>query len=99
MTLRIQRSVEREQVVFMLTGRIQAEQIPELLLLLEAESPQQEIVLDLKNVRLIDRAAVRFLAQGEADGTGLRNCSGFIREWITQEKNTMGRKEIPEQGK
>jgi hypothetical protein len=96
MTLRIQRSVERELVVFSLTGRIQAEQVPELLALLESESPQQEIVLDLRNVRLIDRGAVLFLAQSEAEGAELRNCSGFIREWITQEKNAMGRKGLPQ---
>jgi hypothetical protein len=96
MTLRIQRLVERELVVFSLTGRIQAEQVPELLALLESESPQQEIVLDLRNVRLIDRGAVLFLAQSEAEGARLRNCSGFIREWITQEKNAMGRKGRPQ---
>lgn len=92
MTLRIQRSVEHEVVVFTLTGRIQAEQVPELLTLLDSESPRQQIVLDLKNVKLIDRGAVRFLAQCEAEGAELRNCSGFIREWITQEMNAMGRR-------
>ena len=91
MTLRIQRSVEHQLVVFILTGRIQAEQVPELSALLEGESPRQEIVVDLKSVRLIDRDAVRFLAQSEAAGRQLRNCSGFIREWITQEKNAMTR--------
>lgn len=96
MTLRIQRSVERERVVFTLVGRIQAGQVPELIALFESESAQQEIVLDLKNVRLIDRDVVRFLAQSEAGGAGLRNCSGFIREWITQEKNAMGQTELPE---
>jgi anti-anti-sigma regulatory factor len=87
MTLRIQRSVEHHLVIFILTGRIQAEQIPELIALLKSESPRQEIGIDLKNVKLIDRDAVRFLAQLEAAGARLRNCSGFIREWITQEKN------------
>jgi hypothetical protein len=92
MTLRIQRSVERELVVFTLTGRIQPEEVPEILTLLRSESPQQAIVLDLKNVRLIDRGTVLFLAQSEAEGAELRNCPGFIREWITQEKNATGRK-------
>ena len=94
MTLRIQRSVEHELVVFILIGRIQAEQVPELIALLRSESPEQEIVIDLKSVRLIDRDAVRFLAQCEAAGAGLRNCSGFIREWISQEKHASARKDL-----
>lgn len=90
MTLRIHRSFEHELVVFTLTGRIQAEQLPQLLALLRTESPGQEIVMDLKNVKLIDREAVLFLAQSEAEGTELRSCSGFIRAWITQERKAHG---------
>ena len=86
MTLRIQRSDEREWVVFTLTGRLQAAQIPELQTLLRSE-PDHNLVLDLKDVKLVDRDAVRFLAQSEAEGASLRNCSAFIREWITQERN------------
>lgn len=86
MTLRIQRSVERESVVFTLTGRIRGEHVPELLTLLASEQPSRNVLVDLKHVKLVDRDAVRFLAQSEADGTRLRNCSAFVREWITQEK-------------
>jgi len=88
MTLRIQRSVERKQVVFTLTGRIQAEQVPELLSLLRSESSPHEIVFDLEQVKLVDRDAVLFLALSETLGATLRNCSGYIREWITQERHT-----------
>ena len=91
MTLRIQRSMEHSSVIFTLTGRIQAEQVPELLALLASESPLRKVLMDLKYVRLVDRDAVRFLAQCEAGGAGLRNCSAFIREWITLEKNGMDR--------
>ncbi len=87
MTLRIQRLVEDEQVVFELTGRIQAEQIPELLALLGSESPADGIALDLEQVKLVDRDAVLFLANGEAHGVELRNCSAFVRQWIDQERN------------
>jgi hypothetical protein len=86
MTLRIQRSVESERVVFTLTGRIQAEQVPELLALLRSESSPHG-VLDLEQVQLVDRDAVLFLALVEARGARLRNCSGYIREWINQERN------------
>ena len=93
MTLRIQRSVERRSVVFILTGRIQADQVPDLEALLRSESSDRDIVLDLGHVKLVDRDAVQFLAGCEAAGTELRNCSAFIREWIRQEKNAMRRNE------
>lgn len=89
MTLRIQRSVEREQVVFTLTGRIQAVQVTDLISLLGSESPAHGIVLDLGQVKLVDRDAVLFLALIETRGTELRNCSAYIRKWISQEKNTL----------
>ena len=93
MTLRIQRSVERMSVVFILTGRIQAGQVSDLESLLRSESSDRDIVLDLRHVKLVDRDAVQFLASREAAGTELRNCSAYIREWITQEKNVMQRKQ------
>ena len=93
MTLKIQRSVERRAVVFILTGRIQAEQVPDLEALLKSESSDRDIVLDLRQVKLVDRDAVQFLAGCEAAGAELRNYSAYIREWITQEKNAMQRRE------
>lgn len=87
MTLRIQISAEGEQVVFALCGRIQAEQVEELQAHFKSGSPECDIVLDLKDVKLIDRDAVRFLAHREAEGTKLRNCPAYIREWISQERN------------
>jgi hypothetical protein len=78
-------------VVFKLTGRTRAEDVPELVTLLRSESPGSGVLLDLTDVKLVDRDAVRFLAESEAGGAGLRNCSGYIREWITQEKSVMRR--------
>lgn len=97
MTLRIQRSIERELVVFTLTGRIQAAQVSELLDLLKSESSQRRIVLDLEQVKLVDRDAVLFLAFSEMRGAKLRKCSAYIRKWIDQEKSSRpGRLEPPE---
>jgi len=92
MTLRIQRSVEQRSVVFILTGRIQAGQVPDLEALLRSESSGREIILELGGVKLVDRDAVQFLASREAAGTELRNCAAYIREWITQETNAMQRR-------
>jgi anti-anti-sigma regulatory factor len=96
MTLRIERSDERKSVVFTLTGRIQAEQIPELQALLSSQ-PADQLVVDVKEVKLVDREAVRFLALIEAEGANLRNCSAFIRAWISQERNEMERAEAQHQ--
>lgn len=86
MTLRIEISDERDRVVFTLTGRIQADQVSELQTLLRSELPDHNLVLDLRDVKLVDREAVRFLADVEARGATLRNCSPFIRQWILQER-------------
>ena len=40
------------------------------------------VALDLGEVILADREAVKFLATLDARGVGLRNCPGFIREWM-----------------
>ncbi len=87
MTLRIQKSVNRDLVIFTLTGRIQAEQITELLALVGSEAWARGVVLDLEQVKLVDRDAVLFLALSEARGIALRNCPAYIREWINRERN------------
>jgi anti-anti-sigma regulatory factor len=90
MTLRIQKSDEHNRVVLNLIGRIQANQVAELEALVKSET-DHNLVLDLMHVKLVDRDAVRFLARSEAEGAKLRNCSAFIREWISQERNEMQR--------
>lgn len=92
-TLRIQRSTESELVVFKLSGRIQSEQVPALQQLLKSEDVGHNVVLDLEEVKLVDRDVVRFLARSEAEGALLRNCPQFVREWILQERKAMRRAE------
>jgi anti-anti-sigma regulatory factor len=87
MTLRIQRSDDDHAVVFTLCGRIQADHLPELEALLKSASPEHNLVLDLQEVKLVDRDVVRFLAQIEQTRTTLRNCPAFIRQWISHERN------------
>ena len=89
MTLRIDISDEHDRVVFTLTGRIQAEQISELQSLVKSDLPDHSLVLDLREVKLVGRDAVRFLAEIEEQGAKLRNCSAFVREWISREREGM----------
>jgi len=81
---KVQRSANGGFVVFALSGRIEAEQAAELRKLLEAE--HQPLVLDLREVKLVDRDAVQFLARCEADGAKLQNCPAYIRVWMDQGK-------------
>ncbi len=65
-----------------LSGRIEGGHVPELQQLLETEEDAVRITLDLGEVRLVDREAVRFLASCEARGIKLKSCPSYIREWI-----------------
>ncbi len=85
MTLRIERSAKGEFVTFAVSGRIKAEEVPELQRLFEVEGQDRRIVLDLKEIKLVGRDAVRFLAQCEANGIQIENCPAYIREWIVRE--------------
>src|SRR5258706_16135429 len=87
MTIRIERSFEGEYLVYSLCGRIELEELSELQAPLDSVPTSYNIVLDLKDVKLVDRDVVRFLARHEAEGTVLRNCPAYIREWISREAN------------
>jgi len=52
----------------------------------EVESCTQMTVLDLKDVKPVDRTAVQFLGLCEPNGVELRSCPLYIREWILEEK-------------
>jgi anti-anti-sigma regulatory factor len=77
------------EVVFRLSGRMDLENVDELKELFGLEGldvKRRSIVLDLKDLTLVDRDAVRFLASCEADSIKLKNCPAYIREWITRER-------------
>jgi len=85
MSCRIDRVVSADNlVVLFISGRITGEHVDMLRGVLEQESGA--FALDLKNVLLVDREAVQLLAQTEANGTELRNCPPYIREWVTRER-------------
>jgi anti-anti-sigma regulatory factor len=85
MTFKIQRAAKEDVVTFTLSGRIKAEEVAELQRLFEIESKDHRIVLALKEVKLADKDAVRFLARCEANGIRLVDCPAYIREWIAGE--------------
>ncbi len=84
--LRITRAANGE-VVMKLSGRMDAENIGELETLVREEADGRRIVLDLKDLNLVDQDAVSFLKRCEADNITLKNCPAYIREWITRGRN------------
>jgi hypothetical protein len=72
-------------MVFTLSGRMMTEEVVELKALFAAD--YRTIVLDLQDVRLADRDAVKFLRDCEARGMKLENCPEYVREWMERENN------------
>ena len=84
MTCRIDRRViGQDRATLHISGRITEECVDTLRALLEQE--KSVVTIDLKDVLIVDREAIRLLAVGESNGVELRNCPAYIREWVTRE--------------
>jgi anti-anti-sigma regulatory factor len=90
---KILRSIKDEFVIFTLIGRIEGENLAELKRVMGLEATAHNLVLDMKDVTLVDQSAVRFLARCDADSVTLENCPPYIRDWIAAEKRHGGRRE------
>jgi anti-anti-sigma regulatory factor len=84
--LRITRAANGE-VVFAVSGRLDAENLAELKTLFSSEPARRRITLDLKELTRVDQDAVSFLERCEAENIELKNCPAYIREWITRERS------------
>ncbi|MCU1338585.1 MAG: hypothetical protein JWO19_4166 [Bryobacterales bacterium] len=85
--LRVQRAANGH-VVFTLSGRMETESMGQLEALLKAEmnGGGVQIVLDLKDLTLVNQDAVSFLDRCESQSIMLRNCPPYIREWIRRNR-------------
>jgi len=81
--LKIERVAYGEFVVFSLSGRIEMKDVAELQRLFERED--HKIIMDLEEITLVDRDAVKFLARCETGGIKLENCPAYVREWMKRE--------------
>jgi hypothetical protein len=86
--LKIQRNANGD-VVLTLSGRLDADSLSELSGVLAAEPAGRAVVLDLKDVVLVDRDTVRFLRACERSGIALRNCAQYIRAWMEREEDSL----------
>jgi len=84
--LRIQREANG-QVVLKVSGRLDGEGLSELKELIESEVSNRHMVLDLRELTLVDQDAVRFLRQCESSGIELNNCPPYICEWIARQRD------------
>jgi hypothetical protein len=85
--LKIQRRMD-PTLVFMVSGRLDVENVGELCHLIDAEPAGAVAVLDLTDLVLADRDAVRYLRDYEtANRIVLRNCPAYIRAWMDAQEN------------
>ena len=83
--LRIERS-ENEEVVFTLSGQIDSDTMAELERLIDSEAKGRGVVLNLKDLTLVDEDGVIFLTRCESNGVKLENCPPYVREWINRQR-------------
>jgi hypothetical protein len=85
MSCRIDRVASGDNlIVLSVSGQITGQDVDTLRDVLQLEAGA--LAIDLKNVSLVDREAVQLLALSEDNGTELRNCPAYIREWIARDR-------------
>ena len=87
MSCKIERLVPLEDlVVLRVSGRVDGANVDTLREMIGRE--QGVVALDLTEVRLVDREAVKLLVVSEANGIEFTNCPAYIREWVAQERDS-----------
>jgi hypothetical protein len=85
MTYRIDRLSTEQGLVLCISGRLADE---DLALIRMAFDGSRVVAIDLAQVELVSREAVKVLVRAEAEGIELRSCPAYIREWITNERDS-----------
>jgi len=73
-------------VVFTLSGQLDDEPTAELERLINSEPKGRPMILDLKDLTLVNENAITFLVRSEANSITLKNCPPYVREWITRQR-------------
>ena len=85
--LKIQRTAS-QPVVFTISGNLDTENVGEICQVIDAEPRGAVVTLDLTDLILADREAVRLLRDCERDGrVVLHNCPAYIRALIAAEED------------
>jgi len=81
--LKIQCATDGAITLLTVSGRLDAENIDELRQSLDILPEGNAVALDLADLLLADREAIRFLGDREASGQiALRHCPAYIRTWL-----------------
>ena len=79
--LKITRAANGEALL-KVSGQMDAENLADLETLLNSEANDRRIVLDLRDLTLVDQDAVSFLRRCEANNVKLTNVPAYILEWM-----------------
>ena len=85
MSCRIDRLATEQGLVLYISGRLAAEDLDVVRYALDAG---RAVAIELAEVELVSREAVKLLVQVEDEGIELRSCPAYIREWITNERES-----------
>ena len=85
MTYRIDRLSTEQGLVLRISGRLAEEDLELVRMALDG---RRVVAIDLAEVELVSRDAVKLLVQVEDEGIELRSCPAYIREWITNERES-----------
>jgi ABC-type transporter Mla MlaB component len=83
--LRIQRIREKGGTRLLLSGELRCVHLEEVRT--EISCVGQPVTLDLQEVGLIDIDGILLLNECRSQGTKVRNCAPYIREWMRQESS------------
>ena len=83
-TLKIEKDSQDGKTTIRLIGHFQSEHVGELKKQLQGDGPQ--LVLDLKEVTVVDLEVVRFLGACRAYGVKIVHCPQYIRKWMARER-------------
>lgn len=89
--MKIEKDSHGGAVTIRMSGDFQREHIADLKMQLEDRAPR--MILDLKEVTLVDVDFVRFLAACQTNGIKIVHCSKYIREWMSRERQLEREKE------
>jgi hypothetical protein len=92
--LKIEISKRKNSIVFVLSGRIEAEDLEELQRLLDSEQGAKRVALNLRDIQLVSKEVVQFLARCEQEGLLLEHCPAYIVEWIRRERQDLTTGEV-----
>ncbi len=85
MTYRIDRLSTEQGLLLCISGRLAEEDLELVRMALDG---RRIVAIDLAEVELVGRDAVQVFVRAEAEGIELRSCPAYIREWITNERES-----------